>query len=122
VAGDSSHSATRALTEALPFLQKAQRTLIVTVDEARTPEQGEVLLLDKDLTRHLAHLGVTTTHRRLKARGQSVSEVLVQEIAGANADLFVMGAYGHSRARERIFGGVTRDFLTHSPVPVLMAR
>jgi nucleotide-binding universal stress UspA family protein len=122
VAWDGSHSASRALTEALPFLEKAQRTLIVTVDEGRTPEQGEVLLLDKDLTRHLAHLELTTTHRRVKARGRSVSEVLAQEIAGANADLFVMGAYGHSHVREWIFGGVTRDFLTHSPVPVLMAR
>jgi nucleotide-binding universal stress UspA family protein len=122
VAWDNSHSASRALTEALPFLQQAQRTVIVTVDEARTPEQGEVLLLDNDLHRHLTHLGLTTTHRRVKARGRSVSEVLVQEIASANADLFVMGAYGHSRVREWIFGGVTRDFLTHSPVPVLMAR
>jgi nucleotide-binding universal stress UspA family protein len=122
VAWDSSHSASRALTEAMPFLQKAQRTLIVTVDEAGTPEQGEMLLQDSDLARHLARLGVTTTHRRVKALGRSVSEVLVQEIAGANADLFVMGAYGHSRVREWIFGGVTRDFLTHSPVPLLMAR
>jgi nucleotide-binding universal stress UspA family protein len=122
VAWDSSHSASRALTEAMPFLQKAQRTLIVTVDEAGTPEPEEMVLQDGDLARHLARLGVTTTHRRVKALGRSVSEVLVQEIASANADLFVMGAYGHSRVREWIFGGVTRDFLTHSPVPVLMAR
>jgi nucleotide-binding universal stress UspA family protein len=122
VAWDSSHSATRALTEAMPFLQKAQRTLIVTVDEAGTPDGGEMRLQDKDLARHLARLGVTTTHRRVTALGRSVSEVLVEEIAGANADLFVMGAYGHSRVREWIFGGVTCDFLTHSPVPVLMAR
>jgi nucleotide-binding universal stress UspA family protein len=122
VAWDGSHSASRALTEATPFLQKAQRTLIVTVDEAGTPEQGEPLLQDRDLARHLARLGVTTTHRRIRALGRSVSEVLAQEIAGADADLFVMGAYGHSRVREWFFGGVTRDFLAHCPVPVLMAR
>lgn len=121
VAWDNSRSATRALTEALPFLQQARRTLLVTVDGAGAPEQGE-MAQDKDLVRHLDHLGVTTTHRRVKALGRSVSQVLAHEIAGDGADLLVIGAYGHSPVREWIFGSVTRDFLAHSPVPVLMAR
>jgi nucleotide-binding universal stress UspA family protein len=121
VAWDNSRSATRALTEALPFIQKAQRTLIITVDGAGAPEPEE-MVQDDDLLRHLDHLGATTTHRRVKAGGRSVSQVLAQEIAGDDADLLVMGAYGHSPIREWIFGGVTRAFLAHSPVPVLMAR
>jgi nucleotide-binding universal stress UspA family protein len=121
VAWDGSRGATRALTEALPFLRRAQRTQIVTVNYASAPEPPDIIQGD-DLVRHLAHSGVASTHRTVKALGRSVSEVLVQEIADLDADLLVMGAYGHSRAREWMFGGVTRDFLAHSPVPVLMAR
>jgi nucleotide-binding universal stress UspA family protein len=121
VAWDNSHSATRALTEALPFLQRANRTLVVTVDGAGTAEPTE-MTQDRDLVRHLTHLGLAAEYRRVKALGRSVSEVLLRELGDADADLLVMGAYGHSRVREWIFGGVSRDFLAHCPVPVLMAR
>jgi nucleotide-binding universal stress UspA family protein len=121
VAWDNSHSAARALTEALPFLQKSHRTLVVTVDGARAAEPTATVQ-DDSLVRHLAHLGLAATYRRVNARGRSVSDVLLREITSADADLLVMGAYGHSRLREWLFGSVTRDFLTHSPVPVLMAR
>jgi len=121
VAWDGSRGAARALTEALPFLRKAQQARIVTVDRASAPEPPGNMQ-DLDLVRHLAHQGVTSTQRRVAALGRSVSQVLVQEIGDVEADLLVMGAYGHSRARERMFGGVTRDFLAHSPVPLLMAR
>ena len=51
-----------------------------------------------------------------------VSDVLKRHATERGCDLVVMGAYGHSRFREAILGGATRDMLTDAPVPVLMAR
>ena len=105
----------------MPFLQRSERTFLVTVEADGSPDVAGTQQ-DGDLAQHLMHLGIKTTHLRVKARGRSVSQVLVEEIVYAEADLLVMGAYGHSRVREWIFGSVTRDFLAHSPVPLLMAR
>jgi nucleotide-binding universal stress UspA family protein len=51
-----------------------------------------------------------------------IGDVILRHVADRNADLLVMGAYGHSRLREAIFGGATREMLTDCPVPVLMAH
>ncbi len=51
-----------------------------------------------------------------------VSEVIARHVADIDADLLVMGAYGHSRFREAILGGATRAMLEQAQVPVLMAR
>ena len=51
-----------------------------------------------------------------------VSDVLLRHVRDANADLLVMGAYGHSRFREAILGGATRNMLEQTTVPVLMAH
>ncbi|HEY4856252.1 MAG TPA: universal stress protein, partial [Xanthobacteraceae bacterium] len=52
----------------------------------------------------------------------AVSDTLLAQVAELDADLLVMGAYGHSRLREMILGGVTRDILKNMNVPVLMAH
>jgi nucleotide-binding universal stress UspA family protein len=52
----------------------------------------------------------------------SVSDTLLAQVAELDADLLVMGAYGHSRLREMILGGVTRDILRNTNVPVLIAH
>jgi nucleotide-binding universal stress UspA family protein len=51
-----------------------------------------------------------------------VSDVLARHVLDENADMLVMGAYGHSRFREAILGGATRNMLEQATVPVLMAR
>jgi nucleotide-binding universal stress UspA family protein len=55
-------------------------------------------------------------------RDISVGDVLLSRAADLSADLIVMGAYGHSRVRELILGGATRDILQHMTVPVLMSH
>jgi nucleotide-binding universal stress UspA family protein len=52
----------------------------------------------------------------------SVSDTLLAQVAELDADLLVLGAYGHSRLREMILGGVTRDILRNVNIPVLMAH
>ncbi|WP_246674956.1 universal stress protein [Mesorhizobium sp. B2-4-11] len=59
---------------------------------------------------------------RLPSANRSVADVLCQHAIDVAADLLVMGAYGHSRLRERIFGGVTRSMLENPSLPVMMAR
>ncbi len=57
---------------------------------------------------------------RLTSMGRPVAEVIQQHAVDMAADMIVMGAYGHSRIRERIFGGVTRSMIEGSAVPVFM--
>jgi nucleotide-binding universal stress UspA family protein len=52
----------------------------------------------------------------------SASDAILGQAAEMNADLIVMGAYGHARLREIILGGVTRDLLKQSPVPLFLAH
>ena len=70
----------------------------------------------------LARHGVKVGVDRLPSSGQSVATVLKQHATEMDADLIVMGGYGHSRLRERIFGGVTRSMLDEPVLPMLMAR
>ena len=75
-----------------------------------------------DPARGLARHGVKVGVDRLPSSAQSVATVLKQHATDMDADLIVMGGYGHSRLRERIFGGVTRSMLEEPVLPILMAR
>ena len=75
-----------------------------------------------DPARGLARHGVKVGVDRLPSSGRSVATVLKQHATDMDADLIVMGGYGHSRLRERIFGGVTRSMLEEPVLPILMAR
>ena len=109
--------ALRAVRRAMPFLQAAGRVEIAVIDPA-----GDAGEPGADLALLLARHGIgvdITTHARA---GQSVGDLLRQRAVDLDADLLVMGAYGHSRFREYVIGGVTRDMLEDAPVPVLMAH
>jgi nucleotide-binding universal stress UspA family protein len=75
-----------------------------------------------DISLHLARHGVKVTAARTVARETSTSDVILADIADNGIDLLVMGAYGHSRLRELVLGGVTRHLLDHMTVPVLMSH
>ena len=60
--------------------------------------------------------------QRLKHGDRAAVDTLLAAAAAANADLLVMGGYGHSRVREVMFGGFTRRVLSHADLPVLMAH
>jgi nucleotide-binding universal stress UspA family protein len=105
----------RALNAALPLLQAAQRVVIAHVSEAADPMPlgGVVSYLE----RH----GISAEAKLLPRRG-SVAGTLSAGAEAHQADLIVLGAFGHSRARERVFGGCTRGFLDDARVPVLMMQ
>lgn len=113
--------AMRAVTSALPLLQRAREVVIATVD-AVPSKSGHGEAPGRDLAALLAGHGVLVEVRNLDSMGRSEARALLDEAAGFGADLLVIGAYGHSRAREFLFGGVTRELLAASPLPLLLAH
>ena len=75
-----------------------------------------------ELARNLAHHGIDVVLDKIDAAGQPIGRILRTQAASGDADLLVMGAYGHSRFREFILGGATRDILANPPVPVLFSH
>ena len=75
-----------------------------------------------DLAAFLADHDVAVTVQDDKSPVREIGEELLSRIADLGADLLVMGAYGHSRAHEWVFGGTTRTILASMTVPVLMSH
>jgi nucleotide-binding universal stress UspA family protein len=75
-----------------------------------------------DIAAYLARHGINVTVDTLPSAGRSVVQVLQQHAVDVASDVIVMGAYGHSRLRELVFGGVTRSMLEAARPPVLMAH
>ncbi len=110
VAWDTRIEATRAVREALDLLAAADEVHLAIVD----PVEGERFHGEEpgaDVASFLARHGVKVTIDRLPSGNHSVADVLRRHAVDTGAEMLVMGAYGHSRLRERIFGGVTRSLL-----------
>jgi nucleotide-binding universal stress UspA family protein len=121
VAWDASREAARAVSDALPLLEHAESVLVVSVNPQQTPlGHGEVP--GADIGAHLVRHSVKVQVERVAAGELSVGDALLSHIADRGADLLVMGAYAHSRARELVLGGATRTILKSMTVPVLMAH
>lgn len=75
-----------------------------------------------DAATYLARCGAKVTVDRLPSEGNTVASVLRRHAVDCAAEMLVMGAYGHSRLRQRILGGVTRSMIDEPPLPILMAR
>jgi nucleotide-binding universal stress UspA family protein len=120
VAWNQSREALVAARRAMPFLRKADMVQIVVVDPpSHGPERSDPGgLLCQLLVRHGVRAEVSVLARTLPR----VSDVLAQHIRDVDAELLVMGAYGHSRFREAILGGATRDMLERAAVPVFLAH
>lgn len=118
---DSGLEASRAVREALALIAAAKAVYIVMVDPVATDrEDGEEP--GADVAAYLSRHGARVTVEALPGGGHSIADVLRMRANDLSADMIVMGAYGHSRMRERIFGGVTNDMIEESALPVFMAR
>jgi nucleotide-binding universal stress UspA family protein len=119
VAWKESREAARAVRAALPFLQQAQRVDVLAWGETGPARLGgEELDLDAWLRGH----GVQAVFHREGHETGALGERLLARVHELDADLLVMGCYGHSRAREWMLGGVSRTVLRAMHVPVLMAH
>jgi nucleotide-binding universal stress UspA family protein len=125
VAWKNTREAARAVNDALPLLTQAEQVTVMAVDapdRAATGEDNQIDAPCADIARHLARHGVKTEAKRDTTSSQSAGERLLDVAQRQGADLIVMGAYGHSRLKEIVLGGVTRHMLTHATVPVLMSH
>jgi nucleotide-binding universal stress UspA family protein len=120
IAWNESLEALTAVRAAMPFLAQAAKVNIAIIDPPkhasdRSDPGGNIAEL---LARH----GIRSDISVLAKTMPRVSDVLVRHVRDTDADLIVMGGYGHSRFREAILGGATRNMLEIAPVPVLMAH
>lgn len=120
VAWNDSPEALRATREALPALAGASHVEIVVIDPPRHgPDRSDP---GGRLAQMLARHGIRADIRILARTMPQISDVLARQVEDSTADLLVMGAYGHSRLREAILGGATRNMLEKAKVPVLMVK
>jgi nucleotide-binding universal stress UspA family protein len=121
LAWDAGIEAARAMHAALDLLSGADAVHLTLVDPVEG-EDGHGAEPGADAATYLARLGAKVTVDRLPSGGRPIATVLRQHAVDVAADLIVMGAYGHSRLRERMFGGTTKSMLDEATVPVLFAR
>lgn len=120
VAWNQSDEAMVAIRAALPMLKAATRVdVAVVAPPAHGPERSDPGgMLSQFLARHGVRAEVSVLARTLP----HVSDVLCRHIEDMQSDMLVMGAYGHSRFREAILGGTTREMLEIAKVPVFAAH
>ena len=119
LAWDGSGQSARAMRDALPLLREAKSVEIVSI-------LGEKDLAGQipgaDIARHLARHCRKVATAELPVQGGNVAHTLFEHAKLLRSDLVVMGCYGHSRLREYIFGGVTRETLAHTEIPTLLSH
>jgi nucleotide-binding universal stress UspA family protein len=121
VAWDGGREAARAVSDALPFLARAESVEVSVFDPERAAgKHGEQP--GADIALYLSRHGVKVTVHRQSGAGYDVGAQILSRAADAAADLIVMGGYGHARVRELVLGGVTRTILESMTVPVLMSH
>lgn len=121
VAWNAKREAARALADAAPFLDRAAKITVLTVD-AKPGLDGHGEAPGVDIAAHLARRGLKVEVLNADALGRSDSIAVLEEAQGLGADLMVMGGYGHARLRQFFFGGVTRDLVMTAPIPLLMSH
>jgi len=118
IAWNGSVEAARAVTAALPLLRDAAKVTVLMFAPqggAQSAEPGA------DIATYLARHGVEV-EVKVCPPASDAGHAILSEAAKLQADLLVMGAYGHSRFREMVLGGATRTVLSELPLPVLMTH
>jgi nucleotide-binding universal stress UspA family protein len=119
IAWDHSAPAARAVADALPLLQSAATVRIITATDSKTPRE---VSSGSALVAHLAEHGIKAGFETVKIDGSSVGKVFEAHVRSHATDLLVMGAYGHSRLNEIIWGGATKTVIGRPPCWVMISR
>ncbi len=117
LAWDDSREASRTVFDGVPFMQLAQRTHVVTFDPDG-PGTVPGAAIAEALDRH----GIKAKTMTMSSSGLGVGELLMRTAHDQGAGLIIMGAYGHSRFTEFVFGGATRHIIRNLNIPVLMSH
>ena len=119
IAWNGTREAARAVRDAIPILQMAMRVEILCINPRQGDQENRA---GAGACANLLHHGIKSKMHRLHNKDISTGDILLSHAADMSADLLVTGAYGHTRLREKILGGVTRHLLEHMTVPVLMSH
>jgi nucleotide-binding universal stress UspA family protein len=115
LAWNGSREAARATADAMPLLTSADEILVVAANlRSTTPAM--------DIATHLARHGIKVQTKNVQVDDISIGDILINTAGENGSDLIVMGAYGHTRLNELVFGGATRYLLKHMTVPVMMSH
>lgn len=122
VAWNGSREAARALHDAMFLLSGAEAMTVIEIDPP-APGIAAPAVSAAQVAAALSRRGIVATSESETTSGNiSVEDLLLSRAADLGADLLVMGAYGHSRMREMVLGGVSRGIFRHMTLPVLMAH
>ena len=118
IAWKPTREAARAVSAAVPLLQRARRVHVLSWGK----EEEDVAGARLDFDGYLKLRGVEPTWHREGEEPDFMGDLLLSRAFDLDADLMVMGCYGHSRAREWVLGGTSRTVLQSMTLPVLMAH
>ena len=121
IAWDSSREAARAVYDSIDMLAAAETVHLAMIDPLAT-EEGDGEEPGNDVATYLAHHDINVKVEVVSAAGRDVHTALLTHANDIDAGMIVMGAYGHSRFFEQIFGGTTQAMLDNSDRPLLMAH
>ena len=117
VAWNGSTETARCIALSMPFLERAESVVVLTVEGWQVPGPS-----GDQVSAHLQRNGVKASARNVVSGSRTVGEAILDETREVNADLIVKGAYTHSRLRQLVFGGATRHLLHNTPIPLFMAH
>jgi len=121
LAWDGGRESARAIADALPVLRRAHKVTLATIIH-KPAKQEKTPSPSTDINLYLQRQGIAVEVRQETALNISEGEAILSLAADLQADLIVMGLYGHSRLRELIVGGVSRTILAAMTAPVLMSH
>jgi len=121
VAWDTQLPAARAIHAALPLLVQAEEVILGSFDPTAT-EHADGEDPGADLAKWLSHHGCKVTLTQYSSGGDRIGTAIQKRAAEVGADLIVMGAFGKSRLRERVFGGTTRTMIDQAGMAVFLAH
>jgi nucleotide-binding universal stress UspA family protein len=119
IAWDGGRESARAVTDALPLIRRASFVTVMTVQHQLNDGEPAGINVAAWLARHGILASFTSTP---KLSGVDTGVMLLDMLDDRHIDLLVMGAYGHTRARERLLGGATRTILQSMTLPVLLSH
>lgn len=117
IAWNGSSETARAVALAMPFLKRARRVAVVSVEGGMVPGPSS-----EELARSLSQHGIEATSRHAAPPQRTPGEAYLDEAAALGADLIIKGAYTQSRLRQMIFGGATRHLIMAAELPILFAH
>jgi nucleotide-binding universal stress UspA family protein len=116
IAWNGSTETARTVAQATPFLARARRIIVLSIEDWGTGPTGE------DLARALRRRGLAVETTTVPNPTGRHGETILNSAAGFGCDLLVKGAYTQSRLRQMILGGATSHILAHAGIPVFMAH